>query len=283
MTTQPDIMRGETPCSSKVSSHVKRPIQYLLLVLTHNVTLFVISITFFFLAWELLASAGLMRIPRITVVFQYLWTLYSKPLAGLTLIGHIAASLNRVLWGFLIAVIVGIPLGLAMAMNRYVDKIVGPIFNIFKPMPPIAWISISILWFGIGEVSKIFVILTGTLIPCVINAYNGVRLVDPQLYEVVRMLGGNKRDEIFQVQIPAALPSIFAGIQLALSMAWTCVVAAELIAARTGIGFIIIMGMNLTRPEMIFGGIVVIGLVGWLLATALNLLEKWLCPWKKEI
>ena len=283
MALQSKSVSVKSPGPSKLSTYIKRFLNYLPVILTHDITLFVMSIAFFFSAWELLASFGLMRIPKITNVFKYLWVLMFDPLAGRTLIGHIAASLNRVVWGFLIAVIVGIPLGLAMAMNRYVDKIVGPIFNLFKPMPPIAWISISILWFGIGETSKIFVIFTGTLIPCIINAYNGVRLVDPQLYDVVRMLGGNKRDEIFLVQIPGSLPSIFAGIQLALSMAWTCVVAAELIAARTGMGFIIIMGMNLTRPEMIFGGIVVIGFVGWLLAAVLNLMERWLCPWKREI
>jgi sulfonate transport system permease protein len=275
----------ESACIESFSpgTQEKRSLRSFSALATHDVTLAILSILLFFGCWELIASLGLLRIPKITKVLQYLWVLTFDPLAGRTLIGHIAASLNRVIWGFLIAVAIGVPMGLAMAMNRYIDKIVGPIFNLFKPMPPIAWISISILWFGIGEVSKIFVILTGTFIPCIINAYNGVRLVDPQLYDVVRMLGGNKRNEIFLVQIPASLPSIFAGIQLALSMAWTCVVAAELIAARTGMGFIIIMGMNLTKPEMIFGGIVVIGLVGWLLAAILGWLEKKLCPWKREI
>jgi ABC-type nitrate/sulfonate/bicarbonate transport system permease component len=261
----------------------KRSLWSLGTLATHDVTLAIASIALFFGCWELIASLGLLRVPKITRVLEYLWVLTYDPLAGRTLIGHIAASLNRVIWGFLIAVVIGIPIGLAMAMNRYIDRIVNPIFSLFKPMPPIAWISISILWFGIGEVSKIFVILTGTFIPCIINAYNGVRLVEPQLYDVVKMLGGNKRDEIFLVQIPGSLPSIFAGIQLALGMAWTCVVAAELISARTGMGFIIIMGMNLTKPEMIFGGIVVIGLVGWLLAAILEWAEKKLCPWKREI
>jgi ABC-type nitrate/sulfonate/bicarbonate transport system permease component len=142
---------------------------------------------------------------------------------------------------------------------------------------------LAILWFGIGEQSKVFLILIGTVIPCIINSYNGVRLVDPGLYDVIRMLGGNKRDEAFQVMLPASFPSIFAGIQLALSMAWTCVVAAELISSRSGMGFIIIMGMNISSSEQIFGGIVVIGVVGWFLAILLAQLERWLCPWKREI
>lgn len=252
-------------------------------ILGHRVTLYIITTILFFVGWDRLAAAGLLGMPRVSGVVGYLWGLMFDPLAGHTLLGHVWASLHRVLLGFLIAVVIGIPLGMFMAMNPYVDAVIGPIFNMLKPMPPIAWISLSILWFGIGEVSKVFLILIGTVIPCVINSYNGIRLVEPELYDVVRMLGGNRRNEALQVTIPASYPSLFAGIQLALSMAWTCVVAAELISSRSGMGFIIIMGMNISNSEQIFGGIIVIGLVGWLLAVLLGQLEKWICPWKREI
>jgi sulfonate transport system permease protein len=252
-------------------------------IISSNIIFYLISTATIFLVWDWIASAGLLGMPRVLGVLQYLWALTFDPLAGLGLFGHIWASLHRVLLGFLLAVAIGVPLGFFMAMNPFIDAIVGPVFNLLKPMPPIAWISLAILWFGIGEQSKVFLILIGALIPCVINSYNGIRLVDPGLYDVVRMLGGTKRDEAFQVMFPASFPSIFAGIQLALSMAWTCVVAAELIASRSGMGFIIIMGMNISSSDQIFGGIVVIGLVGWLLSVLLAQLERWLCPWKREI
>ncbi len=252
-------------------------------IINNNTPFYIVTTVLFFIIWDMLASAGLLGLPRVLGVLKYLWALTLDPLAGLGLFGHIWASLHRVLLGFFLAVGIGVPLGFFMATNPFINAIVGPVFALLKPMPPIAWISLAILWFGIGEQSKVFLILVGTVIPCIINSYNGIRLVEPGLYDVIRMLGGNKRDEAFQVMLPASFPSIFAGIQLALSMAWTCVVAAELIASRSGMGFIIIMGMNISSSEQIFGGIIVIGIVGWFLSILLAQLERWLCPWKREI
>lgn len=251
-------------------------------VLKSRPFLYSLSVAMFFVTWDVIAAAGLFGMPRVYSVAKYLAVLAYEPLAGKTLLGHLWASMQRVLLGFVIAVAIGVPLGLFMAMNKTVDRIVGPVFNLFKPMPPIAWISIAILWFGIGETSKVFIVLMGTVIPCVINSYNGIRLVDPELYDVIKVLGGNARQEKIYVTFPAAFPAIFAGIQLALSMAWTCVVASELISARSGMGFIIIMGMNVSRTDAIIAGMVVIGMVGWLLAWGVARLEKWVCPWKVE-
>ena len=130
-------------------------------------------------------------------------------LAGLTIWGHIWASPQRVFIGFVLASLVAIPLGLFMALNPYVDAIVKPVFDLFKPMPPISWISLAILWFGIGETSKVFIIVIGTFVPCLINSFNGIRLVDPELYDVIRMLGGNRRKEIMEVSFPGVFPGHF--------------------------------------------------------------------------
>jgi ABC-type nitrate/sulfonate/bicarbonate transport system permease component len=206
-----------------------------------------------------------------------------NPIAGKGLLGHIWASSQRILIGFAIGAVLATPLGLFMALNRYVNAIVKPVFDLIKPMPPIAWVSIAILWFGIGEPSKIFIIVVGTFVPCLLNAYNGVRLIEPQLYDVVRMLGGNRRDEILHVCFPAAFPAIFAGLQISLSCAWTCVLAAELVSARSGLGFIILLGMTQSKPALIVGGMVVIAMVAWLTTLLVTGLEKVLCPWKREI
>ena len=170
-----------------------------------------------------------------------------------------------------------------MAVNPYINKIVKPIFDLLKPMPPIAWIPIAILWFGVGDTSKIFLIVIGAVIPCIINSYNGIRLVDPELYDVVRILGGTRRQMAWEVTFPAAFPAIFGGIQLSLSFAWTCVVAAELVSARAGLGFLIILGMQVSRPAMIVGGMAVIALISWLITVSLTKLETIVCPWKREI
>lgn len=254
-------------------------------VLKNRWFLYVVSVTAFFLVWDkvALAKAFSSGLPRPYEVMQQLWLMMFDPLAGKTLFGHVWASTQRILIGFALASVIAVPLGLLMALNRYVNAIVKPLFDLLKPMPPIAWISIAILWFGIGETSKVFIIVVGTFVPCLLNAYNGVRLVEPELYDVVRMLGGNRRDEIMQVCFPAAFPAIFAGLQISLSIAWTCVLAAELVSARSGLGFIIILGMNLSRPAMIVGGMVVIAIVAWGMSQLVSGLERFVCPWKRQI
>jgi ABC-type nitrate/sulfonate/bicarbonate transport system permease component len=262
----------------------KRPFT-ILTVLKNRWFLYAVSITAFFLVWDTVAyrrvfAGGLARPQE---VITQLGKMMVDPIAGKSLFGHIWASTQRILIGFTLASIVAVPLGLMMALNRYVNAIVRPVFDLLKPMPPIAWISIAILWFGIGEESKVFIIVVGTFVPCLLNSFNGVRLIEPQLYDVVRMLGGNRRDEIIQVCFPAAFPAIFAGLQISLSIAWTCVLAAELVSSRSGLGFIIIQGMTLSRPAQIIGGMLVIAVVAWGTSLLVSGLEKYLCPWKREI
>lgn len=253
------------------------------MILINRWFLYGLSMLAFFLVWDTAARVFSSGLPRPYEVVLQLWRMLFDPLAGKSLLGHAWASTQRILIGFTIASLVAVPLGLMMALNRYVNAIVKPLFDLLKPMPPLAWISIAILWFGIGETSKVFIIIIGTFVPCLLDAYNGVRLVEPELYDVIRMLGGNRRHEIIQVCFPAAFPAIFAGLQIALSIAWSCVLAAELVSARSGLGFIIILGMNLSRPAMIVGGMVVIALVSWSMSQLVSVLERFVCPWKREI
>lgn len=254
-------------------------------ILKNRWFLYAVSTILFFIIWEYVALNRFLgsALARPYEVFFQLADMMVNPIAGKGLIGHIWASTQRILIGFAIGAVLATPIGLFMALNRYVSAIVKPVFDLIKPMPPIAWVSIAILWFGIGEPSKIFIIVVGTFVPCLLNAYNGVRLIEPQLYDVVRMLGGNRRDEILHVCFPAAFPAIFAGLQISLSCAWTCVLAAELVSARSGLGFIILLGMTQSKPALIVGGMVVIALVAWLTTLIVTWLEKVLCPWKREI
>jgi ABC-type nitrate/sulfonate/bicarbonate transport system permease component len=254
-------------------------------VLKNRWFLYAVSTIAFFIIWEYVARNRFLgsALARPYEVLLQLADMMVNPIAGKGLLGHIWASSQRILIGFAIGAVLATPLGLFMALNRYVNAIVKPVFDLIKPMPPIAWVSIAILWFGIGEPSKIFIIVVGTFVPCLLNAYNGVRLIEPQLYDVVRMLGGNRRDEILHVCFPAAFPAIFAGLQISLSCAWTCVLAAELVSARSGLGFIILLGMTQSKPALIVGGMVVIAMVAWLTTLLVTGLEKVLCPWKREI
>ena len=252
-------------------------------VITNEYFLYVVSFVSFFAIWHYIAKAGLLGLATPEATIKELGRLMTVKLAGKNLLGHVWASAQRILIGFTLGAVTGIPLGLFMALNRYVNAIVKPVFDLFKPMPPIAWISIAILWFGIGEPSKVFIIFIGSFGPCVLNAYSGVRVIEPELYDVVRVLGGNRRQEIFQVSFPAALPALFAGLQISLSIAWTCVLAAELVSSRAGLGWIIIRGMKLTKPELVLGGMAIIALVAWSFTLVVSGLEKFLCPWKREI
>ncbi len=252
-------------------------------VITNEYFLYVVSFITFLVVWHYIAAAGMLGLATPEATLKEMVRLMSVKLAGKNLFGHAWASSRRIIIGFAIGAAAGLPLGLLMGLNKYINSIVKPVFDLFKPMPPIAWISISILWFGIGEPSKIFIIVIGSFVPCVLNAYSGIRIIDPELYDVIRVLGGNRRQEIFYVSFPAALPALFAGVQISMSVAWTCVLAAELVSSRSGLGWIIIRGMKLTKPELVLGGMAAIAIVAWLFSVAASGLEKVLCPWKRGI
>ena len=273
-----------------VADEVQKPVKArtpltFISMISNEYFLYAFSFIAFLLIWDWVAKEQILGKSLATPyeVAKELARLTTVKLAGKNLWGHIWDSTRRIFIGFAIASVFAVPIGLLMALNRYVNAIVKPVFDIFKPMPPIAWVSIAILWFGIDEGSKIFIIIIGAFVPCLLNSYNGVRLIDPELYEVVRMLGGNRRDEIVQVCFPAAFPAIFAGLQISLSIAWGCVLAAELVSSRSGLGWIIIQGMRLTRPSLVIGGMALIAVVAWLTTLLISGLEKLACPWKRKL
>ncbi|MDQ7095167.1 ABC transporter permease [Desulfosporosinus sp. PR] len=247
--------------------------------------LYLISLLIFFGLWQLVHITGYhgQSISGPLQVIQELVKMSGDELAGHTIFGHLWISFRRVIIAFGIAVVIGVPLGVLMGFSPIANAIVRPVFELFKPMPPISWISLAILWFGISETSKVFIILIGALVPLIINCYNGIRVVDEELYHVIRMLGGNRRDEIIKVMFPASFPTIFAGLQISLSMAWGSVLAAEMVGAREGVGFIIIAGMNQNDTAMIFAGMVIIALTAFAISAGLSYLERWICPWKTDL
>lgn len=254
-------------------------------LITNTYFLYAVSIVAFFSLWHWTAAEKIFRDSLATPaqVLDQMIRLTSMKFAGTNLWGHIWASFQRVIIGFALASVVAVPLGLFMALNKTVNAVVKPLFDLFKPMPPIAWVSIAILWFGIGEFSKVFIIIIGTFVPCLLNAYNGVRLVDPDLYDVIRVLGGKRRDEIFHVCFPASFPAVFAGLQISLSAAWTCVLAAELMNSRDGLGFLIKRGMDTHNPSLVLSGMLLIAAAAWVSSLGVSLLERKLCPWKRSI
>lgn len=241
------------------------------------------AIATFFLAWAFITTftAAKETTPGPVEVLRLLVDSFFKPIGRYTIYGHLYYSIRRVLIGYTVATVLGIVVGIAMGTSRYAEAIIKPIFELIRPIPPIAWIPLVILWFGVGELPKYAIIFIGSFTNVTLNAYTGAQRVDPTLIGCARMLGTSDRDIFFRVILPSSLPQIFAGMQVALSTAWMAVLAAEMIGAQEGCGWIILRGSDTTNIPLVLVGMVVIGVVGLFLATIMRMAERRLCSWNR--
>jgi sulfonate transport system permease protein len=196
------------------------------------------------------------------------------------LLRHIGISMVRVLEGFGIALCLGLTLGIAIGLSKTLDRFTDLIIQVVKPIPPIAWIPLAILWFGIGEKSKVYIIFLGAFFPIIINTIDGIRQTDHKFVEVARLLAVPRFKFVFQVVLPGALPAIMTGVRVGLMVAWICVVAAELIAASSGIGYLIMDARELSQSDVVLVGMITIGVIGKVMDSMIKLLEKRLITWK---
>jgi NitT/TauT family transport system permease protein/sulfonate transport system permease protein len=234
--------------------------------------------------WQLIATAtaekGILP-PPLTVFIAFVKALV-VPIGKFTVFQHVAFSLYRVFFGYCIAAVTGIALGLTMGWSRVVEALVKPLFELLRPIPPLAWIPMGILWFGIGETTKYFIIFIATFMTITLNAYRGAQKVDPVLIGAARMLGASQRQVFFAIVLPSSIPQIFAGLQVALSSGWMAVLAAEMVRSSEGAGWIIIRGMEIGDTTQIIVGMISIGIVGFALATLMRWLEGRLCSWNVQ-
>ena len=187
--------------------------------------------------------------------------------------GHVLASLEKFGAGFALAVVVGVPLGMVLGLSRVADRVISPLFDAIRFIPPIAWVPFSILWFGTGPLAPTLVVFAGAFAPCVVNSYRGAKFVDRTLIEAARTLGAPWRIFMLEVVGPASLPSIVAGLRVSAGLGWQCLIGAELIVGSTGLGFMIVQGMsNLTTP-IVIAGMFVIGVIGSLIDIILRGVE----------
>jgi ABC-type nitrate/sulfonate/bicarbonate transport system permease component len=189
------------------------------------------------------------------------------------------ASLSVVMSGYLAAVLFGVGLGVAMAWWRPVDAIFGPLIGVLRPIPPPAWIPLSILWLGIGLPAKAFVVFVSAVTPCLVNAYVAVKQVPPDLCSAARTLGASRRDVLLRVALPSGLPLIANGMRIALSTAWATIVAAELVVATAGFGFVIMSGYRNFEADVMGAGIVAIALTGLAMDLLFRRAEKHVVDW----
>jgi ABC-type nitrate/sulfonate/bicarbonate transport system permease component len=235
--------------------------------------------------WQVLASAGVLGrgTPSPVQVVKGLYTLIATGLPpGYHLQGHLIASLGRVFTGFAIAVVIAIPVGVLMGYSNVFKAVMDPLVEIVRPVPPLAWLPLAVVWFGIGLGSAAFIIFLGAFFPVVLNTISGVKSVDPHLVEAARTLGARDRTILARVMVPGALPSIFTGLRIGMGIAWMTLIAAELVGVKNGygLGYMIMAARDFARNDLLVAGIVVIGLVGFLVDWLIRLAERRLLRWR---
>lgn len=224
------------------------------------------------LAWQVgIAAAGETLLPTPWEVVRAL----AELLASGLLVQHVVASLFRVTWGFLFAVVTAVPLGLVLGVYRHGEQALGPLLELLRPISPLAWIPISILWFGVGDAGAIFIIFLASFLPLALAARNGVGSISQIHLQAGRNFGLRARDLARRVILPAVAPRLVTALRLTLGIAWLVVVAAEMIAVDSGLGFLIVDARNAgNRYDQVVAGMVMIGLIGILLDLGLRRLER---------
>jgi sulfonate transport system permease protein len=229
--------------------------------------------------WQALSHLGFIKPLILPPPSQVALTFWDLTKSG-ELPRDIGISMIRVLEGFGIALFLGLTFGIAIGLSKTLDRFTDLIIQVVKPIPPIAWIPLAILWFGIGEKSKVYIIFLGAFFPIIINTIDGIRQTDYKFVEVARLLAVPRFKFVLQVVLPGALPAIMTGVRVGLMVAWICVVAAELIAASSGIGYLIMDARELSRSDVVLVGMITIGVIGKVMDGLIKLLEKRLITWK---
>lgn len=218
-------------------------------------------------------------LPAPQQVLEQLVSISTQGFMDATLGQHLAASLGRILVALLAAVVIGVPVGIAMGLNPTVRGILDPIIEIYRPVPPLAYLPLMVIWFGIGETSKILLIYLAIFAPVTLTAAAGVRSVEQVRVRAAQALGANRWQVLWYVVLPNALPEILTGLRIGLGVGWSTLVAAELIAATRGLGFMIQSAGEFLATDVVIAGISVIALIAFALELGLRALQRRLTPW----
>lgn len=240
-------------------------------------TLTVVGAAGFFALWSVVALSGLTTrafLPTPLDVVARFATLVVQPFAGFTLFEHLWSSFQRFGLGFVLAVAVGIPLGLLMAWFDWVDRLVAPAFEAVRFIAPIAWVPFAALWFGTGIGGPVLIIFMGAFPPVLINTYRGAKQVERKYIEAAQMLGASNLRSMTQVLLPAAVPSIVAGLRISAGLGWQSLVGAELIVASSGVGYLMVKGQAAVSTSTVMSGMIAIGVVGIAIDIALRRVQQ---------
>lgn len=240
----------------------------------------IVSVLLLVLLWTTVSGSSEFPSPKDTL--DRLMLLFQEPIKGRNIFGHVWASLIRVFAALIFDWTFGIAFGILIGWNKRCKALFTPLFNAFRAIPPLAWIPLITLWFGTGEFPKILIVIFGSLASIVVNTQAGMSNVEQLYIDVGTIFNSNARQKLFQIAIPSALDAIFAGIRTSTSAAWMVVLAAEMLGAKSGVGFLITRGMDSIDMPLVLMSMMAIGVVGALLSIVTQFAERLMCPWTRK-
>lgn len=239
-----------------------------------------VTFLLFLVIWQLASQTSAKGVmPGSIEVITRFFQAFVEPIGTMTMGGHILITLSRCMIGFVAAAALGTLVGLTMGWYPKVEVIIRPLFELVRPIPPLAWIPLIILWCGIGEFAKYTLVFIAAFLCIAQNSYMGAKSVDPTVVNAAKMLGCNDRQLFFTIVIPSAVPAIAAGFQIGIAAAWSSVVAAELVRASSGVGWMVVTGQSNNNMTQVLIGILAIATIGLILSIVIRKVEDVLCRW----
>ena len=236
--------------------------------------------------WFLVTESGWVKplfLPSPLAVWDKFMLALTEGVSNSTLWQHTLASIGRVFGAFALALVTAVPIGVLMGVNRFVRGLFDPIIEFYRPLPPLAYLPLVIIWLGIGEFPKVFLIFLAIFAPMAIAARAGVRSVSTEQIHAAYAMGATRGQVISQVIMKAALPEIFTGMRIGIGVGWTTLVAAEMVAANRGLGFMVLNAAENLESDTVIMGIFIIGIFAFAFDLLIRYLEKVLIPWKGRI
>ncbi len=278
-TTATGTTPGTTPGAPTVPHHAAAPRPRAALSVG---AISAITLASLLVLWAGVTGLGLIEplfLPSPWQVLQRFGSLLTEGYVDATLAQHLGASLLRIALALLGALLLAIPVGIAIGCSRIARGIFDPLIEFYRPVPPLAYLPLIVIWFGIGELSKVLLIFLAIFAPVAIAAANGVRTVDPSRLRAAQSLGATPAQLLRHVILPSALPDILTGLRIGLGVGWSTLVAAELVAATRGLGFMVQSAGQFLATDVVVAGILVIAVVAFALELGLRWLQRRLVPW----
>jgi len=248
--------------------------------LTGSLAWLAASYGLFILVWNI--AAGTLANPVLLPSFGNTLSAFARLVGDGTLLNDVLASLQRVFIGFTIASVVAVPLAMLMSYFMVLRQLMLPIVTLLRPIPPIAWIPIAILWFGIGNEASYFITALAAFFPIFLNSFAGGLAVEPRHIHAAKFMGARRNALLLRIFLPSALPHIWTGLKIGLGQSWMAVVTAELVAAQSGLGYMIQVNRINLETSAVLVGMVVIGILGSAMTAGLAWIERFVLPWQQR-